>query len=250
MQCFHDHRIHIVKEEGDASDTNQAYDQSVAKADKARIRGLLDTVRPSLGVMTQWDVIATCITALGRVTKTAWISSFQKVNLHPHHRVPIDEWLKRIDAKLQTGERFFKECNNELFDAMPAVWRNLPVEVRHKVVSIINEFIASTPTGESAWCSQNVRKLLRFCSLDDVPKIRASYMMSKIDPGVIVGTDSSKDPEALAAAAAKRAKMLEPFKMATMLPKPLLDEYKNNKNDSSVQSKLFNHTTNYVARHH
>ena len=37
MQCFHDHRIHVVKEEGDASDTNQAHDQSVAKADKTQI---------------------------------------------------------------------------------------------------------------------------------------------------------------------------------------------------------------------
>ncbi len=99
---------------------------------------------------------------------------------------------------------FFKECNNELFDVMPAVWRNLPVEDRYKVVSIIDEFIASTPTGESTWCSQNIKKLLRFCSLDDVPKIRASYMMSKIDAGAIVGTNSSKDPEALVAAAAKK----------------------------------------------
>jgi hypothetical protein len=42
----------------------------------------------------------------------------------------------------------------------------------------------------------NVEKLLRFCTLDDVPKIRASYMMSNIDPGVIVGTDNFKDPVA------------------------------------------------------
>jgi hypothetical protein len=87
-------------------------------------------------------------------------SSFQKVNLHPHHCAPIEECLKHIDSKLQTGKRFFKERKNELFDAMPAVWRNLSLEHCHKVVSIIDEFIASTPTGDSAWCSQNVWKLL------------------------------------------------------------------------------------------
>jgi hypothetical protein len=68
MQCFYDH----------ICDTNQAYDQSVDKADKAWIRGMLDTVRPSLGLMTQWDVIATCITALGRLTKYAGIFFFSK----------------------------------------------------------------------------------------------------------------------------------------------------------------------------
>jgi hypothetical protein len=137
--------------------------------------------------------------------------SFQNVNLHPHNCVPIDECLKHIDSKLQTCKSFFKELNNELFNAMPAVWRNLPLKHCHKVVSIFDEFIAFTPTGDSAWCSQNVWKLLRSCPLDDVPNLRASYMMSQIDPGVIVGTDSSKDPEALEAAAAKKAKMLEPL---------------------------------------
>ncbi len=58
MKVFHDNKIHVVKEEGDASDTNQPYDASVAKADKASVRHLLDTVRPRLGVMTQWDLIA------------------------------------------------------------------------------------------------------------------------------------------------------------------------------------------------
>jgi hypothetical protein len=124
LQVLHEHKIHIVKEEGGASDTNQAYDASVAKADKASNQWLLDTVQPKLGVMTQWDLIAMCIIALKKVDKQSWISSFEKVNLHPHKRIPIDQWLKKIDRRIQTGGRFFKELENNLFDAMPAVWRN------------------------------------------------------------------------------------------------------------------------------
>jgi hypothetical protein len=37
MRAFHDHKIHVVKEEGDASDMNQPYDTSVTKADKASV---------------------------------------------------------------------------------------------------------------------------------------------------------------------------------------------------------------------
>ncbi len=37
LRILHEHKIHVVKEEGGASDTNQAYDTNVAKADKALI---------------------------------------------------------------------------------------------------------------------------------------------------------------------------------------------------------------------
>ncbi len=130
--------------------------------------------------------------------KESWISPCEKVNLHPHRRIPIDEWLKKIDAKIQTGERFFKERDNNLFDAMPAVWRNLSVESRHAVVSTIDDFIGNTPKGKMAWSTANSRKLMKYCSLNDIPKMRASYMMAKIDPEVIVGIDTKTQVEATA----------------------------------------------------
>jgi hypothetical protein len=55
----------------------------------------------------------------------------------------------KIDAKIQTGERFFKERDNNLFDAMPAVWRNFSIEACHDIVSIIDDFINSIPMGET-----------------------------------------------------------------------------------------------------
>jgi hypothetical protein len=57
MEAFHSNKIFVVKEEGDASDTKQPYDQSVAKSDKANIRHLLDSTRTKLGNVTQWELI-------------------------------------------------------------------------------------------------------------------------------------------------------------------------------------------------
>jgi hypothetical protein len=37
MEVFHEHKIFIIKEEGDASDTYQPYNQAVEKDDKKNI---------------------------------------------------------------------------------------------------------------------------------------------------------------------------------------------------------------------
>ena len=73
LKLFADHKIWLVKEEGDTSHVNQAYDQAVAKADKTEIRRLLDRVRHSVGVITQWQSIAICIKALEKVQPESWI---------------------------------------------------------------------------------------------------------------------------------------------------------------------------------
>jgi hypothetical protein len=152
---------------------------------------------------------------------------------------------KKIDSKIQTSERFVKEQENNLFDVMPTVWRNLSIEMRHNVITTIDQFIASTPEGETAWSPDNVRKLLRYCSLDDVTMIWASYMMAKIDPCIIIGIDSEKATNN--AAAKMTAEMMEPFKMAVLLPTPLLSEFKERWGDERTQVKLFKHATNFVA---
>ena len=78
LKVFHEHKIFVVKEEGDTSAVNQPYDQSVAKAEKANIRDLLDQIRFKLGVIDQWDLIGICCNALKKVGKDAWISSFKR----------------------------------------------------------------------------------------------------------------------------------------------------------------------------
>jgi hypothetical protein len=115
------HKILVVKEEGDTSHVNQAYDQSVAKRDKALMRQNLELVRKSLGSVNidQYYLIAVAIDAQKRVSKQSWIESFVKVNMHPKHRVSFDEWIETLDRRglLVSGEKFFDK-RTSLYDAM------------------------------------------------------------------------------------------------------------------------------------
>ena len=69
LEPFTAANITIIKKEGDTSQVNQAYDQSVAKEDKKVIRELLDILRShqKLAVMKQETLIAVCIDALRKV---------------------------------------------------------------------------------------------------------------------------------------------------------------------------------------
>jgi hypothetical protein len=54
MEVLNKHKIFLVKEEGDASETNQPYDQVKAKTDKKSICNLLDVCRLKIKNITQW----------------------------------------------------------------------------------------------------------------------------------------------------------------------------------------------------
>jgi hypothetical protein len=70
---FTDALIEVVKEEGDTSQVNQAYDQSVAKEDKKLIGTALDLVRSSrkLALLNQENIVAICIHALRNVSSNS-----------------------------------------------------------------------------------------------------------------------------------------------------------------------------------
>jgi hypothetical protein len=162
LQVFRYHNIFLVKEEGDMSQVDQAYDQSVAKAGKACICNILDLVRRFIkSSMTQWQLIAVCCEALQKVTSATWVSSFKKVNMHPYYRVEIGERLKHIDDKVEVRERFFKN-HIGLFDAMPAVWKHMPCEICHEALSTIKGFFGRAAPDESIWTKENLCHLLKF----------------------------------------------------------------------------------------
>lgn len=142
LEVFAEHKILVVKEESNSSHVNQAYDQFVAKEDKRLIRMAIDAVRihnKSL-VLNQQYLIGILLHALQKVRRATWGKSFIKVNLHPDHRIPFVQWLRKIDSHLETGERFFKNDSDGLYEAMPALWKNLEVKERHRLISIIDSF--------------------------------------------------------------------------------------------------------------
>ena len=57
LKVFADHKILIVKEEGDTSQVCQAYDNEVALSDKRHFRNLLNGIRLLLPMVDQWALI-------------------------------------------------------------------------------------------------------------------------------------------------------------------------------------------------
>ena len=124
LEIFNEHKIFIIKEEGDTSQVCQPCDQHVAKSDKLQVRSLLDVVRHRVKrMLTQWDLIVVCCHALAGVKGKSWTDSFKKVNLHPDFRKCFTDWKKQIEVVLKGGDPFFKKRTG-LFDAMPACWKN------------------------------------------------------------------------------------------------------------------------------
>lgn len=113
---FNKYNIQLVVEDGDTSQTNQAFDQMKAKEDKQNIRNLLDTHQSfSKQSLDQFSLIASCIVALKRSTRQALIDSFKRVNLHPDYRTGFAEWIKKIETQVVAGESFFKR-RSSLYD--------------------------------------------------------------------------------------------------------------------------------------
>ncbi len=111
----------------------------MAKEDKKVIRDLLNLLQShqKLAIIKQETIIAVRIDALRKVKPDAWVESFKKVNQHPHFRVDFEQWCKRIESELATGERFFVNRVG-LFDTMPAFWKQMSSENWHAVVAIID----------------------------------------------------------------------------------------------------------------
>ena len=266
LEPFTNALIEVVKEEGDTSQVNQAYDQSVAKEDKKVIGTALDLVRSTrkLAVFNQETLVAVCIHALRNINPTSWVSSFRKVNQHPHHRIDFEAWCKKIESKLVTGEQFFKNRVG-LFDAMPSFWKQMTCQDRHEVVGMIDGFYSSAnqngETNSSPWTIENVCKLVKYVALDDINQLRGCYLTTKIDPSVFVEPCRAAE---IAADAAEAQKLNETLHLFTWKPKVFVDainrETTRNENghligpcgaaSQNTANSYLTHITNFVAGQH
>jgi hypothetical protein len=228
QEIFSEHKIFVIKEEGDTSQVNQAYDQQVAKADKANMRKNLELVRRTLGgqALDQWVLISLAIQSQAMVPRDVWIKSHNNVNTNPKTRVDFAQWIKKLDAKgvLVSGEHFF-QARVGLYDAMPAVWKRLSVEERHSVLSIIQRVydLAKEKNEPLLWLTSDVKELAKYCALDDIYKLRACYLTSKVDPSVIC---TVKDTSTALIVSTTTATMDDYF---SIKPSRLLNEFKSGK---------------------
>jgi len=141
MQLYRDSNIHLIKEEGDSSHVNQAFDRLVAKQGKAMARYMLSLFRNntqvSRGLPDQYGVLVCAVAAVREMAKEPdiWINSFKMVNMHPSHRLPFLEWIQKIDGALQGGIGYVAEetTAKTRFDLLPTFWRGMEPDERRKV---------------------------------------------------------------------------------------------------------------------
>ena len=189
LEIFAENKVDVVKEEGGASDTNQSYDQMQAVADKRATRQLLDFARKRITSFDQVSMIAVIAVAIKNLDASIWESSFRRVNLHPHYRISFQAWIDKIYDKVNTaGTKYTRTNEDSYYDAMPAVWKRMSIEIRQEVLQLIDKFEKDADENNAMWSKENCYKMLKYCSLKEIPKLRICHMVAREkDPGVIVG---------------------------------------------------------------
>lgn len=187
MQQRHDAKILALKEEGDSSHVNQAYDKYVAKADKsgkreglALMRGMQFTGFETEGgakIMDQWGLVHVGLYAIRSVEPETWTASFDAVNLDPRTRVVFTEWCKRILPALTTGQEFKVESDIDVYSLLPSFWHGMLPEEKKKAVNIVDSHGAEF----NADCVQCLLDELSI-AVKDLQNLRLCYEMAKEYP--------------------------------------------------------------------
>jgi hypothetical protein len=142
MEIRHENKILSMKEEGDSSHVNQAYDKFVAMSDKVHKRECLGMLRNAKhinsGVIDQYGLLHASLYTIRATTKKTWTSSFQACNLDPLTRVSFPEWCQRIGSFLQTGQTFKCETLLDKYSLLPTFWHGTTPEDKKLVVEVIS----------------------------------------------------------------------------------------------------------------
>ena len=125
-----------LKEEGDSSHVNQAYDKFVSKNDKSLASSYLSVLHSmksvKKGIIYQRGIIHVCIKCIHCTQPAIWTSSFFACNLDTHTQVPFIEWCKNIQPFPYSGETFkMKNVKDDIFLLLPYFWHGmLPVQIK------------------------------------------------------------------------------------------------------------------------
>ena len=132
-----------IKEEGDASSINQAYDKLVTRSDKRKQRdslGFLRQLKGSNNFIDQWCLIHVSLTAVCYTKKhgVLWINSFVALNLHPRFMLAFEDWFKNISPFMMASDLFnlVMQSNVDEYHLLPALWQAMSTEHKGKAVEI------------------------------------------------------------------------------------------------------------------
>ena len=151
------HRILSLKEEGDTSHVNQAYDKFVAKTDKKTRSYSVGVQREckyyNKGVVDQWGLVHSGLMAVREVNKSTWTNSFAACNLDPRTRVSFPSWCEKIQQFLLGGESFKTDIKSDKYSLLPSLWRNMESEKKKSIYNIVK-----TNGGWTVKCLNELKK--------------------------------------------------------------------------------------------
>ena len=128
-------------ENRDSSEMNQAFDKWVAKAGKKRARNAIDMLRRANidPMIDQWTLVMVGLAMLRDCDQSnVWECSFIAVNMHPLHRIPLEDWLDKIRGFTRAAEKFEDEVIN-LSDMLPKVWLETLLNTRQTWLKTIKD---------------------------------------------------------------------------------------------------------------
>ncbi|KAL9182733.1 hypothetical protein ACHAXT_004012 [Thalassiosira profunda] len=225
LEVFAEHKILVIKEEGDTSHVSQAYDAFVAKEDKRFSKELMDMYRSrGNNMISQWELIILVNSALNLVEETdAWRKSFIRVNMCPSKCVPFGQWVQKIEESVNAADRFFTNRSG-LFDATPAAWKHLTEVQRRSVCSVLESL-------EGSWTKEGVVKMMElgFVAFDDIPKLRGCYLLSKEDPSIFVAPVAPAAEESAAPTPQRQWMLDRDFDGFAFAPINLLEDFRADK---------------------
>ena len=182
MTSYGNKKILLMKEEGDASHVNQAYDQSVAKDDKVTMRHSLTYLRKceklSKTLIDGWDLVHVGLAAVRELSPNSWVASFKRVNLHPKFRVDFTTWCKRISGFLQGGDSFKRESSLvDTYRLLPAFWHGMdPVDKKRCA-----EILASHEDAYTSVCVLQLHDQVNI-PLADMQNLRVCLELASSNP--------------------------------------------------------------------
>ena len=96
-----------------------------AKCGKQHANGCIELLRWS-GAFTHIDQWVLVLVGLSMIrdcdSRDVWESSFIAVNMHPHHRVNLEDWLEKIAPDVRAAAKFEKE-HVDYNSLLPRVWK-------------------------------------------------------------------------------------------------------------------------------
>jgi hypothetical protein len=140
MQIQADANILFVKEEGDSSHANQAYDKYVATKDKGFKKEIITLLHNQIfynkGVVDQLGMVHVCVFVICDLKLETRMNSLYACNLDLRTRVQFPDWCKNIEHFLQAGKTFKVEDHVDLYAFLPPTCHGMPKVNKFKVVSV------------------------------------------------------------------------------------------------------------------